>query len=58
VAAHLFWAYYHVVKRREGAPVQTPVKPASPEVEAKRTAKKIIAKKLIAEKLNGAARRR
>jgi DNA-3-methyladenine glycosylase II len=58
VAAHLFWAYYHVVKRREGAPVQTPVKPASPEVEAKRTAKKIIAKKHIAEKLNGAARRR
>ena len=22
VAAHLLWAYYHVVKRREGAPVQ------------------------------------
>jgi len=28
VAAHLFWAYYHVVKRREGAPVQESPKPA------------------------------
>ena len=25
VAAHLLWAYYHVVKRREGAPVQATV---------------------------------
>ncbi len=24
VAAHLFWAYYHAVKRREGAPVTPP----------------------------------
>ncbi len=48
VAAHLFWAYYHVVKRREGAPVQTPVMPA----------KKVTIKKLTAKKLNGAARRR
>jgi len=58
VAAHLFWAYYHVVKRREGAPVDTPVKPvvvkpAWPPVKAKRTAKKAIAKKL-----NGAAQQR
>src|SRR5882724_12809335 len=53
VAAHLFWAYYHVVKRREGAPVDTPVKPAWPPVKAKRAAKKAIAKKL-----NGAAQRR
>jgi DNA-3-methyladenine glycosylase II len=22
VAAHLLWAYYHAVKRRDGAPVQ------------------------------------
>ena len=53
VAAHLFWAYYHVVKRREGAPVQVPVKPAWPPVKAKRAAKKVIAKKQ-----NGAARKR
>jgi DNA-3-methyladenine glycosylase II len=26
VAAHLLWAYYHAVKRRDGAPVQTPEK--------------------------------
>jgi DNA-3-methyladenine glycosylase II len=63
VAAHLFWAYYHVVKRREGAPVQVlvkpevPVKPIWPPVKAKRTAKKVI-KKVIAKKLNGAARQR
>jgi DNA-3-methyladenine glycosylase II len=44
VAAHLFWAYYHVVKRREGAPVDTPVKPAWPPVKAKRAAKKVIKK--------------
>jgi DNA-3-methyladenine glycosylase II len=65
VAAHLFWAYYHVVKRREGAPVQgtiqgsvqapvqVPVKPAwPPVVKAKRPLKK------LSEKLNGAARQR
>jgi len=57
VAAHLFWAYYHVVKRREGAPVQAsvpmPVKPAWPPViKAKRPPKK------LNEKLNGAARQR
>src|SRR6185436_14883963 len=56
VAAHLFWAYYHVVKRREGAPVDTPakpvvVKPAWPPVKTKRAAKKPIVKKP-----NGAAR--
>ena len=39
VAAHLFWAYYHVVKRREGAPVQVR-KPAWPVVKAKSAAKK------------------
>ena len=36
VAAHLLWAYYHVVKRREGAPVQT----TWPAVTAKQKAKK------------------
>jgi DNA-3-methyladenine glycosylase II len=56
VAAHLFWSYYHVVKRREGAPVQVPVKPAWPIVKAKSAAKKS-AKKAVT-KLNGAARER
>jgi DNA-3-methyladenine glycosylase II len=35
VAAHLLWAYYHVVKRREGAPVQGNAKPARPAVKTK-----------------------
>ncbi len=30
VAAHLLWAYYHVVKRREGVLAPTPVKPEEP----------------------------
>jgi len=34
VAAHLLWAYYHAVKRREGAPMQTT---AAPAVKKKRT---------------------
>jgi len=38
VAAHLLWAYYHVVKRREGISLQ----PASP---AKKRAKKLAKKK-------------
>jgi DNA-3-methyladenine glycosylase II len=66
VAAHLFWAYYHVVKRREGVMAPTPVKPAWPPVKAKRVAKtvtkKAIAKKAVAKKAiakaNGAARPR
>src|SRR5690242_10727862 len=41
VAAHLLWAYYHVVKRREGAPVQA-TRPA-------------VTKKQKAQKQNGAA---
>jgi DNA-3-methyladenine glycosylase II len=36
VAAHLLWAYYHVVKRREGAPVQA----TRPAVTKKQKAKK------------------
>jgi DNA-3-methyladenine glycosylase II len=45
VAAHLFWAYYHAVKRREGAPV-------TPQAAANATpAKKISAKKKV--KTNG-----
>jgi DNA-3-methyladenine glycosylase II len=40
VAAHLLWAYYHVVKRREGAPIPIPAKPTWPPVKAKRTPKK------------------
>ena len=51
VAAHLLWAYYHVVKRREGAPVQAnvpeKVKVSWPPVKAKNVRKQ-----------NGAARDR
>ncbi|MBM3528571.1 MAG: DNA-3-methyladenine glycosylase 2 family protein [Alphaproteobacteria bacterium] len=32
VAAHLLWAYYHVVKRREGAPVSATAKPKARNV--------------------------
>src|SRR3954463_16081950 len=46
VAAHLLWAYYHAVKRREGAPVQGNAKPTWPAVT----------KKQKAQKQNGAAR--
>ena len=65
VAAHLFWSYYHVVKRREGAPVQVPVKPNLqrlpwPVVKAKSAAKNATKKaaKKTTTKLNGAARAR
>ena len=68
VAAHLFWAYYHVVKRREGvmagtapnavaaAPVATKpaAKPAWPAVTAKPKRKENGSER----KLNGAARAR
>jgi DNA-3-methyladenine glycosylase II len=40
VAAHLLWAYYHVVKRREGAPVQqTSAKRNWPAVTSKKKTK-------------------
>jgi DNA-3-methyladenine glycosylase II len=38
VAAHLWWAYYHVVKRREGAPVQAATKKSWPQIKKSRTA--------------------
>ena len=34
VAAHLLWAYYHAVKRREGAPVPTK-KPIQAKIKAR-----------------------
>ena len=41
VAAHLFWAYYHVVKRREGISLQARKPAAKPRKKsAKKTAKK------------------
>ena len=40
VAAHLLWAYYHVVKRREGAPVQANAKATWPAVTKKQKAQK------------------
>jgi DNA-3-methyladenine glycosylase II len=33
VAAHLLWAYYHVVKRREGAPVAETTKKTWPQIK-------------------------
>ena len=35
VAAHLWWAYYHVVKNREGAPVQAATKKSWPQIKPK-----------------------
>jgi DNA-3-methyladenine glycosylase II len=41
VAAHLWWAYYHVVKKRDGAPVQAATKKSWPQIKkAKSKAKK------------------
>lgn len=53
VAAHLMWAYYHVVKRRDGAPVTTTTKKAWPQIKKpkSRTAAKAKAKKK--GKING-----
>ena len=43
VAAHLLWAYYHVVKRREGVSLE-------PAAKVKKRAKKTVAKKKTAKK--------
>jgi DNA-3-methyladenine glycosylase II len=37
VAAHLLWAYYHAVKRREGAPVTEKIVVATGKTKAKKT---------------------
>lgn len=37
VAAHLLWAYYHAVKRREGAPVAQTSQPKTSPVKIKKT---------------------
>ena len=60
VAAHLMWAYYHVVKKREGISVETK-KPkvkakAKKKPAAKKVVKKSVAKKSKSKKSNGAAR--
>jgi len=39
VAAHLLWAYYHVVKRREGAPVPDKPSPSKKSITAAASAK-------------------
>jgi len=39
VAAHLLWAYYHVVKRREGISLQPAGKPPARKKTAKRTSR-------------------
>ena len=43
VAAHLLWAYYHVVKKREGIGLQTAAKTKKPA--RRKAAKKIIKRK-------------
>jgi DNA-3-methyladenine glycosylase II len=40
VAAHLLWAYYHAVKRREGAPVQATWPAVTKKQKAKKETKK------------------
>lgn len=40
VAAHLLWAYYHVVKRREGAPIQESAKGSAKKKKAVATRRK------------------
>jgi DNA-3-methyladenine glycosylase II len=53
VAAHLFWAYYHVVKRREGISLQAKKPAAKPRRKtAKNTARKATKKK-AGRKKNG-----
>ncbi len=37
VAAHLLWSYYHAVKRREGAPVNSKTQSKSPSKKMKRS---------------------
>jgi DNA-3-methyladenine glycosylase II len=41
VAAHLMWAYYHVVKRREGNSLEAKKKPQWPQIKPKSKAKKL-----------------
>jgi DNA-3-methyladenine glycosylase II len=52
VAAHLLWAYYHVVKRREGISLEPSKtkKPAKKKAAKKKAAKKKTAKKKTAKK--------
>jgi DNA-3-methyladenine glycosylase II len=56
VAAHLLWAYYHAVKKREGVslePAAKMKKAAKKPVSKKVTKKKTAAEKLKKRKLNG-----
>jgi DNA-3-methyladenine glycosylase II len=54
VAAHLFWAYYHVVKRREGISLQAKKPAAKPRKKAaKKTARKTMKKKTTGRTKNG-----
>ena len=57
VAAHLFWAYYHVVKRRDGVPVQSNAS-SGKTIRARRPAEATTSKsqKEIEQWLNSTAR--
>ncbi len=52
VAAHLFWAYYHVVKRREGISLQTktPAAPRRKTIPRKKTARPNATRRPIAKR--------
>ncbi|MBI1202915.1 MAG: DNA-3-methyladenine glycosylase 2 family protein [Rhodopseudomonas sp.] len=50
VAAQLLWAYYHVVKRRDGIGLQDPAKKSEP-AGRKKTVKKSVARKSIRKKV-------
>ncbi|ARP99698.1 DNA-3-methyladenine glycosylase family protein [Pseudorhodoplanes sinuspersici] len=52
VAAHLLWAHYHVVKRREGAPVPDKPSPAKKQIQAVASAEKSSNKKSTNKKSN------
>jgi DNA-3-methyladenine glycosylase II len=56
VAAHLLWAYYHVVKRREGVSLEPAAKAKMPA--KKKTTKKKTAKKKTASRKTSAKRKR
>lgn len=55
VAAHLLWSYYHVVKRREGAPVPDKPSTAKKQTKAAAAVKKSNSKKKV--KRNGRTKR-
>ena len=56
VAAHLLWAYYHAVKRREGAPVEIKKTSGSPKKPAMKSSKESKKKSKKRTKKSGGGR--